>query len=657
MLKKILFVVLSVLFFGFAIMQAKPIESELTKAFVKSDSDLVKLASLSSSYLNVILAADNQQELETLQELLPENAGFNVKAVTDVYRDYPENFLSENTRKLLVDKNYTELEKESLERVYSPLGIYIAPPDSDPYLLATDFVLKHKTGEELKSFGGKFFLLKRYKVNNNADIEKFLEMQNNVEAGKIYLSGPSIHSYVTSAKSAFEINVICVISTLALLFLCKYYFKSIKIVLPIGLSIVYGFLFGYSVSSVLFSRLHILTFVFSTSLIGISLDYSLHYFLTGKEAGFKKNLTASMLTTVFAFLTLILSNMEILKQIAIFTASGLLGVYLFVITLLPKDFNPAQGSFPKVSLAKLKPVFLIIVILVIAAGGFRLKFDDDVKNLYKPPKNLMKAEKLYNEVFKPKDTEFVLVKGNNIDEILEKEENLNIEDSVSLSNFVASKFRQEENQQLVKKLYAENLDKYGKFLGQENIEKIKNKELKVYDTEKFPLNSEFMLDKNTSYMMVNGHYENSISPAREMNKYMRDLRKECMLLAPVVYGVLLALLTLFFGLKNSLKIIVSPLLGVVFSIGLILLLGENINLFNILALFLITGFSLDYSIFRLNSSEKSKDAVFMSMLSTAFSFLMLSFTGFKLISTLGLTLFIGITVSYLLSVFIIKSRV
>ena len=51
-----------------------------------------------------------------------------------------------------------------------------------------------------------------------------------------------------------------------------------------------------------------------------------------------------------------------------------------------------------------------------------------------------------------------------------------------------------------------------------------------------------------------------------------------------------------------------------------------------------------------------KRQVLMSAASTAFSFLLLSFTSFKLISSLGLTLFIGITASYILSLFMIKSN-
>ena len=169
-MKKIIFLVFSLLLFVFAFIQAKPVECELTKAFVNPSSDLAKLAALSSSYLNVILETDNEENLEELKHQLPEISGLDVKAVTDVYRDYPENFLTEKTRKLLENKNYSEIEKESLERLYSPLGIFIAPPDNDPYLLATEYVLKNTSGEEVKKFNGKFYLLKRYKIKNKNDI-------------------------------------------------------------------------------------------------------------------------------------------------------------------------------------------------------------------------------------------------------------------------------------------------------------------------------------------------------------------------------------------------------------------------------------------------------------------------------------------------------
>ena len=87
-----------------------------------------------------------------------------------------------------------------------------------------------------------------------------------------------------------------------------------------------------------------------------------------------------------------------------------------------------------------------------------------------------------------------------------------------------------------------------------------------------------------------------------------------------------------------------------------LVLVHNVNLFHCLSAFLIIGFGLDYSIFRFCNMEKSNDGVFISCITTVFSFLLLSFTGFKLISSIGITLATGLTCSYLLSCIFIENN-
>ena len=70
-------------------------------------------------------------------------------------------------------------------------------------------------------------------------------------------------------------------------------------------------------------------------------------------------------------------------------------------------------------------------------------------------------------------------------------------------------------------------------------------------------------------------------------------------------------------------------------------------------MFLILGFTLDYSIFRVGKIKNSSDAVLISCLTTAFSFFLLTFTSFKLISSLGFVLSIGIFSAYLFSLLLI----
>ena len=267
----------------------------------------------------------------------------------------------------------------------------------------------------------------------------------------------------------------------------------------------------------------------------------------------------------------------------------------------------------------------------------------------------MKSERLNQELFGQKNIKYILINGKNTDEILKKEEKMDIKNSISLSDFIFSTDKQKENFLLVKELYKNNLKSYGKFLSQAQIKALENKNFIHYDVENFPLKQKFMLDNNTSFIITSENVDNAIDPALEISKELKKIRIQCLKLFPIVFVILYLFLSFNYGLKQAFRIIISPLLGILFSISIISLFNIPINLFNILALFLILGFSLDYSIFRTQICEKSKDAVFISFLSTAFSFLMLSFVRFKLISSLGITLFIGITISYLLSLFMIKS--
>lgn len=650
MMKRILFLLFSIIIFCLALVWAKPVDTELIKAFIspqnKVENYIVKLANISSKKINVIFYGDTLEEVENLKADFP-NFQSEPQTIIDVYKNYPINFISDKRRKLLKNKQYNIIEQDALEKLYNPLGIMIAPLENDPYLFATDFVtnLAQLEQDDIKTYQGKYYSVSHFDIQNDKDLRTIIDYAN----GKnIYLTGTPIHSYFAAKKSNLEINIICFISTLLLLILCKFYFHSIKIIFPIALSILFGFLLGYSASALIFKNLHILTFVFSTSLIGISLDYSLHYFLTSQEKGFTKSLTTSMLTTVLAFSPLLFSNITILKQIAVFTSFGLIGVYLFVLIVMPMFGSEIQstGKFKKITFNK---KLLAIIPLVILLGVCKLNFDDNIKNLYIPPKNLAIAEKIYQKVYNQKVPEFLIVKGNNIDEILQKEEQMQ---GFGLSNFVASKPRQEENIRLVNEFYKNNLRNYENKIGAH----FSPQKSEIYDVENFPLNKDFMLDKNTSFVIVDKYEEGSINVADEISKILRKLRKECLILLPIAIFVLFGFLAIVYGLKNAAKITLSPLVGILFTVGILSLAGQSLNLFNLIGLFLILGFSLDYSIFRLNGAEKSKDAVFISMLSTAISFLLLSFTSFKLISTLGITLFIGITTSYITSLFMIKSK-
>lgn len=179
-MKRIIFLIFSIILFIFAFVQAKPVEVELMKAFISPHSAaegyLVKLANLSSKKVNIIFEASSLDELEDMKAEFPDMKT-DYSAVTDVYSKYPGNFLSNNMRELLKKKSYQKVQEEAVKSLYNPLGIYISPPDKDPYLLATDFLLSNSKflENDTKEFGGKYYSVLHAQVNSNDELEQIIE--------------------------------------------------------------------------------------------------------------------------------------------------------------------------------------------------------------------------------------------------------------------------------------------------------------------------------------------------------------------------------------------------------------------------------------------------------------------------------------------------
>ena len=50
------------------------------------------------------------------------------------------------------------------------------------------------------------------------------------------------------------------------------------------ISIITSIVVGYATCALMFPTIHILTFVFSTTIIGVCIDYSLHFFIEKNES-------------------------------------------------------------------------------------------------------------------------------------------------------------------------------------------------------------------------------------------------------------------------------------------------------------------------------------------------------------------------------------
>ena len=240
---------------------------------------------------------------------------------------------------------------------------------------------------------------------------------------------------------------------------------------------------------------------------------------------------------------------------------------------------------------------------------------------------------------------------------------------------------EKRNRELINYLYNSELDSYASFLPAAKRNEIKKQKPRrgfiTIENIKIPIINDFLLQDRVSVIIMMTQPSRdfvakvkSENPSVEFVDLKKDIsdkvracRESCLKLIIPAILVLLLLLSIIYKPKNAVKLIMPSVLSGVVVIGVLSFFNQDINFFHILALFLIVGFSLDYSIFRFNFVKESSSlriksnwAVLISCATTVFSFFLLSMTSFKLISSLGLILSLGLISSYILSILLISPQ-
>lgn len=676
-MKEKIFIFIAIIILILGAIFAKTPETNLLKAILPTEeSTLLKVADKYSSDVNVIFEGNDTFDTEIMKSDFVSEIGEqqtdDYEVLLNDYKAASQNLLSDNARKLLSENDFDTVFKNSREFLYNPASIIVSEPKNDPFMLFSDFItsLFQKQPQYKSELNGKSYSVLNLKnLKDSKKIKKIVELQKKYSTNdkKVYLTGAPIHSYITAKRSSSEINVIVALSTIFVLSLAYFYFRNIKVLIPITVSITAGIFLGYAATATFFTNVHILTFVFSTSLIGICIDYSLHFFVENDRSKLFKSLTCSLVTTVAAFLTLLFSNIPLLKQIAIFTSVGLITVYFTVLLFykyLTLDLSK-KTTLPQFKMKYKKWIITGFAIFTVI-GFCKVKYSDDITTLYKPSETLAKSEKLLNDISVNQNRTIVTVYGKDIQTILQREEAVRDTvqaETVALSDFIPSISRQNDNYSLISKLYNNKLYDCSDILSHKQIIDLLIEKDRVYiypNFEKYPFLKNFIADEKTSVMVINSNIENIknikgakiINVSKDISGEMAKHRKTCIALVAVAFVFLFAFLYANYK-KLAIKIVLPSLFGILTSIAALGITSQTMNLFHIFAIFLILGFTLDYSIFRVSKIKNSKDVVLISCITTAFSFLMLTFTSFKLISTLGFMMGVGILSAYLFSLILI----
>ena len=145
----------------------------------------------------------------------------------------------------------------------------------------------------------------------------------------------------TAAKR--DINFISIGSAIGMTVLILLVFRSVRPLLTAVISVFIGVGFALTVVHLLYGSVHVFTIVFGASLIGIVIDYSIHYHYHCATSAVKKSdhsqlhraLFISLVTSIAGFSALLFSSVLMLQKIAVFSICGISAAWLTVLALAP----------------------------------------------------------------------------------------------------------------------------------------------------------------------------------------------------------------------------------------------------------------------------------------------------------------------------------
>ena len=246
------------------------------------------------------------------------------------------------------------------------------------------------------------------------DLEEKLKGQ--YPQAQLLSRGTVFYSDYASQQAKRDVSTLGVATLLGVILLILAVFRSLRPLLLCLLSIGVGALAGTVITLLLFGELHLMTLVMSMSIIGISADYTLYYLTERMVHGehdspwqslakVRNALLLALLTTVAAYLIMMLAPFPAIRQMAVFAAVGLSASCLTVIFWhpwlcrgLPVRPVPAMVLMLRWLAAwrrnkKLSVGLPVALALVSVVGIATLHVDDDISQLQALPQQILAQEK------------------------------------------------------------------------------------------------------------------------------------------------------------------------------------------------------------------------------------------------------------------------
>lgn len=644
---------------------------------------------------------------------------------------YRFNLLTPAQQEALTSGNSQQIAEEAQRKLYQfGNGVRLVPFNDDPlgwyseYLLSGLDNMNGEEGEELPASVNTFSVMFNNYPASLSEQETLYQQIKEIEAQvEAQFDVDILHSgmfffAVDSAQSAkSDIQLIAVGSGVGVLVLMLLVFRSLLPLMLSLTSIAIGVGFGVLASIAAFGSVHILTIVFGASLIGIVVDYSLHYFYhflsqsdeqqqphSEKAGTLFRAMLLSVVTSLVGYGALSLSELTILKKIALFSCSGLVMAWLSVMifgpfivkrpiearqTLLSGLINLMQKIFAR------RPALLAVggVAAAIGCGVFiftgNTAVNDDPRRFFHVSPSLLQQEQdvaSLTQVYEP--GRYLLVRGDTPQDIFDALTSLYKvleDDSQGLSSildWLPSPKEQRENYVLQGSLYASGgaLDAFSGKLGMPDstFDAVKrqytNAEKSVISfsdlMEQLPslpplwiahdggLYSFALIKKNSnlagietaSQSVRNVTYVNTLANASQALQQQREAGTQLLVLA---YGLIALLLLLYYRKVSAVMLLLVPAAASLIAVAMVLAMGQALTIFHVMALFLVLGLGMDYIIFAkemANQRRTTQQAILLSAVTSLLSFGLLAFSSMPIVQAFGSIILIGNTINFIAAI-------
>lgn len=639
-----------------------------------------------------------------------------------LYQKHAYGLLSQRDRDALIKGDGKRLFQRALQNLYSPSSLISAQSlKSDPFSLLPDFLsdLGAKIGQsglvmDGEQFATPILLTLSKDVRSNGQDANWVSQVNDTIATTlaantglhIAKTGQIFFAVSEASHARSDVQRIAIIATTGVVIMVIAVFMSALPLVATLLTVGSGLLAGITALVVVFDSIHAIALVFGASLIGISIDYALHYLVLPSSTGtastrlaqIRPGLRLGLLTTACGFAALAVTPTILLAQISLYSIAGLIAAYATVVLILPvlpcrdvRNQSPVRALYERINHGLLKVrigaaqrlSILAAAILGLVAMAIYLPANDDIAALGHGDAALINDARIIGQTLgMGGNPQFIRIDGDNVQDRLETAEAVRtalepfLRDGVvgslfGLADVIPSINRQRENRDLVA---SELVDPYGAKLQAALPFKISTDDTPpdFLEPDQGLLASipglANLQQGETDIMRINAvqnpdairnaiaeiHTARLINPRETITAQFGQYRNWAVLAlaASLIAAGILAIIR--YGILGGLSVLAAPLIAILLAVIGAYAVGVTINFFAVMALFLVFAIGADYAIFTAESQhhgqqDETRFAVFLSLISSILAFGLLATSSVPVVNAIGTIISIGLTCAWVLS--------